>query len=177
MTRKFLTTASTIAALMAAPALAQEVVDNPALKSNSPAMDGGQDNPVASNQFQYDTTNKRVSNGYAEYDVNQIAMSQAAFRALSNARGERLETTDGELIGVIENVMVSAQGNPELVVALTDDASARFQSEVLVIAVTPGNVMLQDGQVALGTTLDDMTLAVEEGGRGTTSGRKSVTLP
>ncbi|ASM72610.1 MULTISPECIES: hypothetical protein [Roseobacteraceae] len=177
MTRKFLTTTATITALIAVPALAQENTDNPDLQSNSPTFEGGQDNPVASNQFKYDTTNPRVSNGYAEYDTNQIAMSQDAFRALSNARGENLETTDGMVIGMVENVNVSAQGSPELVVDLTDDASAKFDTEVLIITVTPGNVMLGDGEIALGTTLDDMVLASEDSGRGTYSDRKSVTLP
>lgn len=177
MTRKFLTTTATIAALVAMPALAQDNTANPDLKSDAPAFDGGKENPVASNQFQYDTTNERVSNGYAEYDTNQIAMSQDAFRALSNARGENLETADGMVIGMIENVNTSAQGNPELVVGLADEASAKFDTEVLIITVTPGNVMLQNGKVELGATLDEMVLASEEGGRGDYADRKSVTLP
>ncbi|KEJ97922.1 hypothetical protein SAMN05444149_101374 [Pseudosulfitobacter pseudonitzschiae] len=177
MTRKFLTTTATIAALIAVPALAQDNTANPDLKSGSPAFDGGKENPVASNQFQYDTTNQRVSNGYAEFDTNQIAMSQDAFRALSNARGENLETTDGMVIGTIENVNTSAQGNPELVVDLADEASAKFDTEVLIITVTPGNVMLENGKIELGSTLDEMVLASEEGGRGDYADRKSLTLP
>ena len=177
MTRKFLTTTATIAALIAVPAFAQDNTANPDLKSESPAFDGGKENPVASNQFKYESNNERVSNGYAEYDTNQIAMSQNAFRALSNARGENLETTDGMVIGMIEAVNTSGQGNPELVVDLSDEASAKFDTEVLIITVTPGNVMLQDGKIELGSTLDEMVLASEEGGRGDYADRKSVTLP
>lgn len=153
MTRKFLTTASTIAALMAVPALAQ------------------------SEKFEYDTKSPRMSNEYVEYDSNQIAMSQSAFRALSNARGDNMETTDGTVIGMIENVNVSEQGNPELVVELTDDQAEKFDTDVLVITVTPGNVMMSGDKLALATTLDELILASQAGTEGSYADRKSVTLP
>ena len=78
---------------------------------------------------------------------------------------------------MIEGVNTSAQGNPELVVGLSDEASAKFDTEVLIITVTPGNVMLENGKIELGTTLDELVLASEEGGRGDYADRKSVTLP
>tara|TARA_R110000737_G_scaffold55720_4_gene79121 strand:- start:1427 stop:1963 length:537 start_codon:yes stop_codon:yes gene_type:complete len=178
MTRKFLTTTATIAALIAVPALAQDNTTNPDLKTNSPAVtDGGKMNEAASNQFKYDIESPRISNGYAEYDANQIAMSQSAFRALSNARGENMETTDGTVVGMIENVNVSGQGNPELVVQLTDEQAAKFNTDVLVITVTPGNVAMEGDKLALTTTLDDLVLAAEQGDKGSYADRKSVTLP
>ncbi len=178
MTRKFLTTTATIAALIAVPALAQTNDSASDLQGNSPAVtEGGNMNAAASNQFKYDTESPRVSNGYAEYDTNQIAMSQSAFRALSNARGDDMETTDGTMIGMIENVNISSQGNPELVVQLTDDQAAKFNADVLLITVTPGNVSMEGDKIALAITLDDLVLAAEQGDKGSHGDRKSVTLP
>ncbi len=177
MTRKFLTTASTIAALMAVPALAQTESASD-LESGSPAiLDGGEPTAAASNQFEYDTNSPAVSNGYAQYDTNQIAMSQTAFRSLVNSRGENMLTTDGEMIGMIEEVNVSVNGNPELVVELTDAQAEVFDTDVLVVAVTPQNVMLDGEIVTLSTTLDGLVLAAEQGDRGSYADRKSVTLP
>ena len=165
MTRKLLMTTTTLIALAAAPMAYAE----------TPQASTGTGSEVASEgAFKYDTNSPRISNGMAEFDDTSIAMSQATFRALSNARGNDLETSDGVKIGTVTGLDFNAQGNPELMVDLAADT--KIAAEVLVITVQPENLMIKDGQIYLATSLDELYLKAQSGNARDSAGRTAITL-
>lgn len=125
-------------------------------------------------QFVYDTNSPRINNGMAEFDEKSIAMPLDTFRALANSRGEMMQTTAGDNVGEITEVDYNAKGNPELRVDVKSKSA--IQADVLVVTVTPDNVMMKDGAVYLDTTVDELELKARKNSTEGSDGKVSVTL-
>ena len=146
-----------------------------AAHAESPQASTETGSEVASQQtFTYDTNSPRINNGMAEFDASSIAMPSKVFRALANARGENLETTEGDVVGMIEAVNVNAQGNPELVVDIKNDSA--IPAEVLVVTVQPGNVKMMNNKLFLDTSLRELELKASKNSVRDSQDRVSVTL-
>jgi hypothetical protein len=146
-----------------------------ALLADTPQASTGTGSEVASETpFVYDTNSPRINNGMAEFDDTSIAMPNAVFKALANARGEELETNDGTVIGMIERVNTNAQGNPELVVDV--ESEAIIPADTLIVTVQPGNVMLGNEGIYLTTSVAELKLKAEKNSVRDSEDRVSVTL-
>ena len=162
MTRSFLMTTSTIAALAFAPsAFAQSVAAE--MPGQSPAVtEGGNDNIVGSSSPS-ELATKRPGTGIAEYDPQRMAMPKVEYDALIASVGADFKTNEGTVLGVVENVMFDAQGNPELVVDLNNDT--KIDAETLVVTLLPESVTLRDGKIFLDTSADELYLKAQDGSK------------
>lgn len=161
---KFIYTIAATALLLPASAMA-----------NSPQASTDTSNAVGSEQsFYYDTNSPRISNGWAEFDANSIAMSMDAFRALTNVRGADFETVTGEVIGVVEGVSTNGRGYPELIVDLNDETP--IPADVLVITVQPGNVTLDGNAIKLAASVEDLAVKARANSVRDSNDRVSVTI-
>lgn len=162
MTRNFLMTSTTIAALVAAP-MAFATEDSASdLQGNSPAItETGLKNEVGS--INADGTQKRYSIGGSEYDATTMTMSEAEYRALVASVGAYFETQDGKTLGVIEDLTFDGQGNPELIVDLVNDT--KIDADTLVVTLLPDSVTLTDGKVLISTTEDELYLKAQSGSK------------
>ncbi len=160
MTRSFLITTSAIIALAAAPAAyAQSVAET--MPGNSPAVtEGGAANVVGSSTpSDYAITRQGI--GIADYDPMRMAMPKSEYDALIASVGADFKTNEGTVLGVVEDVMFDAQGNPELVVDLNDDT--KIDAETLVVTLLPESVDLIDGKIILDTSEDELYNKAQSG--------------
>jgi len=125
-------------------------------------------------EFVYDTNSPRINNGMAEFDATTIAMPLDTFRILANSRGEMLQTTAGDNIGEITEIDYNAKGNPELHVDVK--SSSAITADILVVTLTPGNVMMKDDAVYLDTTVAELELKADKNSTEGSDGNVSVTL-
>lgn len=107
-------------------------------------------------------------------DPVTIGMDQEVFDALLASPGTNILSTKGEVVGMIENVMVNAVGNPELVVDLTNQSE--IPAEVLVVTVQPGSVMTRDGLLYLDTSIDELQLKARNNSGRDSDDRVQITL-
>lgn len=153
MTRSILKTTTVIAALAAAPMALADQDSMTDATGNSPAItEGGDANVVGS--IPTDERTKRYNIGDSEYDPTRMAMPEAEYNALRASVGAEFKTNEGKVMGVIENVMFDAQGNPELVVDLNNDT--KIDAETLVVTLLPESVVLRDGLIFLDTSEDEL---------------------
>lgn len=143
--------------------------------AESPQAATGTSTEVASDAPKaYDTNSPRLTNGKAEMDPTVIEFSTDTMLALEAASGEMLKTNEGTQIGLIEDVTYNAQGNPEIIVDVLDDAA--IAAETLVVTVQPGNIALADNKLFLDTTYDELLLKVAADGNRGSNDRVDVTL-
>lgn len=143
--------------------------------AESPQVSTDTSNEVASETgHTYDTNSPRITNGEAEADMLAAGFSTDKIMALAAAEGEMLKTNEGSEIGVIEDVMYNAQGNPELVIDVLDDASVG--ADKMVVTIQPGNIMVAENRIILDTTFDELMLKVNAAGSRGSSDRVDVTL-
>lgn len=163
MTRSFLATTTTIAALIAAPMALASQDSMTDVTGNSPAItEGGDTNVVGSTASNSENT-KRYGIGDSAYDPTRMAMSEAEYNALGRSIGAEFKTQDGVVLGMVEDVMVDAQGNPELVVDLNNDT--KIDADTLVVTLLPDSIMLSEGRIIIDTTEDELYNKAQAGSK------------
>lgn len=173
MTRSILATTTAIATLVAtsfAFAAENSVSD---LQGNSPAVtEGGQDNTVGSTENTSDLVTKRFGIGESAYDATRMAMSEEHYHALNASIGADFMTNEGKVLGMIEDVTIDAQGNPNLEVELNDDT--KIDAELLVITLLPESIVLKEGKIFIDTSEDNLYLQAQDGSKADDETRTTV---
>lgn len=173
MTRSILATTTAIATLVAtsfAFAAENSVSD---LQGNSPAVtEGGQDNTVGSTENTSDLVTKRFGIGESAYDATRMAMSEEQYDALNASIGADFMTNEGKVLGMIEDVTIDAQGNPNLEVELNDDT--KIDAELLVITLLPESIVLKEGKIFIDTSEDNLYLQAQDGSKADDETRTTV---
>lgn len=173
MTRSILATTTAIATLVAtsvAFAAENSVSD---LQGNSPAVtEGGNANEVGSTAATSDLATKRFGIGEAEYDATRMAMSQEQYAALGASIGADFMTNEGKVLGMIKDVTIDGQGNPNLEVDLNEDT--KIDADVLVITLLPDSIVLKDGKIFLDTSEDNLYLQAQDGSKADDESRTTV---
>ncbi len=145
---------SAIVALMATPAAASDSATD--VVGNSPSVtEGGNMNVAASDRgYTYDTNSPQITDGRAEADDTMINMSRDKFMMLTNAKGDPVVLADGTTVGTVQSVGIDAEGNSEIVVALSD--TTKIDADELVVTATPDNINFRDGSMYLMVTEDSL---------------------
>ncbi|MDF3413981.1 hypothetical protein HKX54_05910 [Sulfitobacter sp. M57] len=173
MTRSILATTTAIATLVTTSfAFAAENAASD-LQGNSPAVtEGGNANVVGSTPTSGDLASKRFGIGESEYDPTRMAMTQQQYDALNAAIGAEFKTSDGKVLGMIEDVTIDGQGNPNLEVDLNDDT--KIDADNLVITLLPDSIVLKEGKIFIDTSEDNLYLQAQDGSKADDESRTTV---
>lgn len=175
MTRTFLIQSTAIATLITAPLALSAETSAGDLTGNSPRiLDGGMANDAGSINRTSDMATKRPGIGISEADPMPTPMSTEEYVALSQAVGADFKTSDDVLLGSVKAVTVDAQGNPELVVDMLDDA--KIDADTLVLTLLSDSVTLDDNAILIDTTADELYLQAQSGSKHDDETRTTVVV-
>ncbi|MFT6674705.1 MAG: hypothetical protein ACJAVM_000888 [Sulfitobacter sp.] len=164
MTRNILLTSTTIATLIAAPLAYAEGSIDTELQTQSPQVaETQQKTDAGSSTNDLVAKDTRYGVGIAEYDPVMMNLSDKEYAAVKASVGANFETQDGAVLGVVQGVSFDGQGNPEMVVDLEEDS--KIDAEVLVVTLLPESLRLEDGQIVIDTTADELYLKAQDGSK------------
>ncbi len=164
--------------IAATSALALTAAHGATAQSGSPEASTGTGTEVGSQkQLWYEsylgTGSPEVGNAPAQ-DTQSIGISNDAFKVLANAKGEPMMTNDGTPVGIIQEVDFNVQGNPELVVNVSDRNV--IDADRLVVTVLPNNFNYAGDQLILDSSLAELKLKARENSISDSEGRVEVTV-
>lgn len=173
MTRSILATTTAIATMVATSFAFAAENSASDLQGNSPAItEGGNANEVGSTDTSNDLVTKRFGIGDSAFDATRMAMSEEQYDALAASIGADFQTNEGKVLGVIKDVTIDAQGNPNLEVDLNEDT--KIDAELLVITLLPDSIVLKDGKIFIDTSEDNLYLQAQDGSKADDETRTTV---
>ncbi|MDF1727375.1 MAG: hypothetical protein P1U53_06465 [Sulfitobacter sp.] len=172
MTRNILATTA-LTALLAAPVAFADEATPLDIGGDSPEIthDGGE-TVVGSTDGRAAVATERPGIGIAEYDPTRATVTEAEFDVLRASPGADFETQDGVRLGVVQDVMFDAQGNPEMVVNLLNDT--QIEADTLVVTLLPGSFTLVNNALLIDTTADELYLKAQQGAKRNDENRTTV---